>query len=87
MVGEPREWRRQREQLQRDLWPELQHASPSEIVRIDALRVAEGRPLTSFGAAVEQMLLDSMLAGEWTAPEEAQRPRNPLSMAMDGLLA
>ena len=48
-IFEPRWHAREREERDRERYPELQFSDPDELMRIDRANVRDGLPLTSFG--------------------------------------
>lgn len=81
-IGESRQARRERLERQRSQFPELNSTSLDTLARVDALRRTEGRPLTSFGQAAEDALINSYGADVDAAPNVRGWEPGPLGKAL-----
>jgi hypothetical protein len=51
-LSEPAAWTKAREQRMQSTYPQLQVASPGDVMSVDAFKVAQGQAPTSFSKAV-----------------------------------
>lgn len=77
MAGEPRWHRQEREQRERELYPELKLSNAETVFEVDKLRRMAGRQPTSIGRATEDTLVRTFVASDTYQSRERELRARP----------